>query len=66
VVEGSPAAIVGLQRGDVITTINGRKASEFTLEEVRGMFLQEGREFTLEILRGGKTIQVNFRTRRLI
>ncbi len=66
VVEGSPAAVVGIQRGDIITSMNGRKASRFTLERLRKMFLQEGREFRLEILRGDKKIQVNFRTRRLI
>jgi hypothetical protein len=66
VVEGSPAAVVGLRRGDIITTINGRKAARFTLERIRRMFLREGREFRLEIQRGEKKIQVTFKTRRLI
>jgi hypothetical protein len=66
VVEGSPAAVVGLRRGDIITAINGRKAARFTLERIRRMFLREGREFRLEVQRGDKTIQVNFKTRRLI
>jgi C-terminal processing protease CtpA/Prc len=63
---GSPAAEAGLQEEDILTAIDNRPASEFTLEEIRGMFRQEGREYALTLKRGEKVIKAKVKLRRLI
>lgn len=63
---GSPAAEAGLQEEDILTAIDNRPASEFTLEEIRGMFKQEGREYALTLKRGEKVIKAKVKLRRLI
>jgi predicted aspartyl protease len=64
--EGSPAAEAGVQGGDVLTAIDGRAASEFTLEEIRRMFKQDGREYALTLKRGDKIFEVRLKLRRLV
>lgn len=66
VIANSPAAQVGLQIGDVITSIEGRPAAQLTLEEVRRLFRQPDREYRLEVKRGGQVIPVKLKTRRLV
>ena len=64
--KGSPAAEADIQEEDILTEIDGRSAREFTLEEIRGMFRQEGREHVLTLKRGEKMIQVRLKLKRLI
>lgn len=64
--ENSPAADAGLSEGDIITAIDGRPSSDFTLNQVRQMFLQEGKSWTLEVRRGEETRKVEVKLRRLI
>jgi C-terminal processing protease CtpA/Prc len=59
--EGSPGAEAGIQEDDVLTAIDGRAASEFTLEEIRGMFMQNECEYLLTIKRGSETRQVKLK-----
>ena len=66
VMDDSPGANAGLQRGDIITTINESPAREYTLGELRELLTQEGREIKFEIQRDEKQISANFVTRRLI
>jgi len=66
VMDDSPGANAGLQRGDIITTINESPAREYTLGELRELLTQEGREIKFEIQRDEKHISANFITRRLI
>lgn len=66
VLENSPAAEAGLRPGDIIVAINGKAATEFTLEQLRQMFRQPGREFLLNIKHGDETQQVKIKLRRLI
>ncbi len=65
-VENSPAAEAGLSEGDIITAFDGRPSSDFTLNEVRRLFLQEGKSWTLEVQRGEETRTVELKLRRLI
>jgi hypothetical protein len=66
VVTGSPAARAGIRKGDIITKLNGRAASSFILEEIRELLRRDGLEIKLEIRRGKETLQVGFKTKRLI
>ena len=68
VLKPSPASEGGVSDGDIIAEIDGRSTSEFTLDHVRRMFRNEGREYALLIKRVEEVLQ--FRTkvklRRLI
>jgi hypothetical protein len=52
VLANSPAAEAGLQEEDELTAINGRPVTEFSLEQIRQMFKQEGKEYLLGLKRG--------------
>src|ERR1700694_918179 len=43
VIENSPATAAGLHEGDFISAINGKPAFSLTLEQMRVMFIREGR-----------------------
>jgi hypothetical protein len=62
----SPAAEGGVRGGDVITTIDNHPVEEFTLEEIRQMFKQDGREYLLNLKREGKAVQAKIKLRRFI
>jgi hypothetical protein len=66
VLANSPAAEAGLQEEDELTTINGRSVTEFSLEQIRQMLKQEGKEYLLKLKRGSQTLEVKLKTRRLI
>jgi hypothetical protein len=57
IVEGSPADIVGIRRGDVILSVDGRLASHSRAEELRELFRIDGRTVTLVILRGDDILE---------
>jgi hypothetical protein len=65
VLEDSPASEVGLQKSDVITAIDGRPASAFSLSEVVEMFERPG-TYSLDVQRGETKLHVALRPRRLI
>jgi len=65
-IENSPATAAGLHEGDVISAINGKPASALTLEQLRLMFMREGRSYLLSIKRGEQQIQITIKMRRLI
>jgi Aspartyl protease/PDZ domain len=62
----SPAAEVGIKKGDEIVSINGRPATEHQLAALREMFRQPGKTFSLQVKRGIELIAVELKTRRLI
>jgi hypothetical protein len=57
----SPGAEAGIEEDDVLTAIDGRAAGEFTLDEIRRMFMQNEREYLLTLKRGSETMQVNLK-----
>ena len=65
-IENSPATLAGLREGDVISLIDGRSTSNLTLEEVRRMLKQKGRNYRLTVERDGQQIQTKIKLRRLI
>jgi hypothetical protein len=66
VLANSPAAEAGLQEEDELTAINGRPVIEFSLEQIRQMLKQEGKEYVLKLKRGSQTLEVKLKMRRLI
>lgn len=64
--EDTPAHDAGMQKGDVITAINGRPASEYTLDELRQLFRVDGTECRLDLQRGEEDLEVNLHLKKLI
>ena len=65
-IDGSPAADAGVMVGDLISGIDGKPAGALTLDEIRELFRKDGQEYMLELGRGGATVRVTLRTRRLL
>ena len=60
--KGSPAAISGLLKDDVILKINNKKTHQYSLAEMVAFFFDEdGEVVTLEVSRDGKTLFKSFR-----
>ena len=64
--EKSPAGEAGLKPQDIILSIEGRRAGEIGLEEIREMFKQDGRRYRLDVKSGSETRQVYLKLRKLI
>lgn len=62
----SPAVEAGLKEGDVIIAINGKPHSEFTCDQVDQMFIEEGKEYRLDVSRRDRVFTTCIRTRRLM
>ena len=61
----SPASDAGLQAGDVIKQIDGKPASQFTLTQIRRMFV-DANECRLTVARGAKTFEAVLKLRRRV
>ncbi|MGC2420377.1 MAG: PDZ domain-containing protein [Candidatus Acidiferrales bacterium] len=66
VAPATPAADVGIQKGDVIAGIDNEAAADLTLWDVRNLFRQIGHKYTLLLERNGQTLTVTFQMRRLL
>ncbi|MEA2559447.1 MAG: hypothetical protein QOH06_951 [Acidobacteriota bacterium] len=66
VIADSPAQQAGILIGDVITSIDGRPATGFTLSGIKKMFLVPARRYVLGVARGGTVRSVEIITRPLI
>ena len=51
---------------DELIAISGRPVTDFSLEQVRQMLKQEGKEYVLRLKRGAQTLELRLKTRRLI
>ncbi len=61
VLEYSPAALAGIEKGDEVIGINGTPSHQFRLYELIEMFsVEEGKKITLEILREGIRLKKKF------
>ncbi len=62
----TPAAEAGLQEGDVITSVDDKPTSSLSLDAVRALFRQDGKEYTLTVLRSKETVKLKIKPRRLV
>lgn len=62
----SPAAAVGIAIGDMIAKIDDRPASDYTLDDIRGLLRQGGLSHKLTLMRSGKSIDVTLTLKPLI
>lgn len=63
----SPAFRVGLKKGDVLVSINGKEAHQFTLVELAQLFSSdEGKRIKIKIERKGKEITGVFRLKKML
>ncbi|HEU4770503.1 MAG TPA: aspartyl protease family protein, partial [Pyrinomonadaceae bacterium] len=65
VLENSPASEVGLQKDDVIVSVNDEPASKFTLSNLNEMF-ERPVPYRLKVMRGEETLQVTLTPRPLV
>jgi hypothetical protein len=66
VIVGSPAAEAGIREGDTLLEMDGRRASEMSLEEITKSFERDGRTCTLRVRRGGEELVLKLALHRLI
>lgn len=65
VLENSPASEIGLQKDDMIVSIDNQPAAEFTLSKLNEMF-ERPVPYKLTIRRGDQTLQLTLTPRRLL
>jgi len=66
VIEKSPAELAGIAVGDMLEKIDGNPASDYSLNDVRALFRQDGTEHTLTVLRNGQHLQFTLKLKPLI
>ena len=59
--EHSAASDSGVRDGDILVAINGRAAAEFSLDQIRTMFMQDRREYSLTVKREGKPLPIRLK-----
>lgn len=64
--ENSPADQAGVRKDDLILTVDGRPASEFTLYELRQYFTQGNISVTLQLQRGDEQVEAILQLEPLI
>lgn len=62
----TPAAEVGIQKGDILAGIDDEAAADLTLASIRYLFRQIGHRYKLAIERNGQSLQIMIQMRRLI
>jgi membrane-associated protease RseP (regulator of RpoE activity) len=65
VLEDSPASEAGLQKDDIVVSVDGRPASEWKVTKLSEM-LERSQTYKLTIRRGEQTMQVSLTPRKLI
>ena len=65
ILENSPASEAGLQKDDIITTVNGQSAAELTLSKLNELF-ERPVPYKLTIRRGEQILNLTLTPRRLV
>jgi hypothetical protein len=67
VLEGSPADLAGIKKGDVVLRINGKNTYEFTLTEIIAKFQRKsGAKIRLQIMRNNQVMNFTFRLKKIV
>jgi Aspartyl protease/PDZ domain len=64
--KNSPGSEAGIQEEDIIEAIDGRPAKELTINQIRKMFMQHGKEYLVSLKRGQTDVRTKLRLRRLV
>ena len=63
----SPAALAGLKVGDVIYSITGKKAFDYTIQKITDLFQsEEGKIIKIEVQRSGQIMSFKFKLQKII
>jgi Aspartyl protease/PDZ domain len=65
VLENSPASEVGLQKDDLLLTVNDKPAAELTITKLHEMF-EKPAAYKITVQRGDQTLKVTLKTRKLV
>lgn len=66
VLKDSPGSEAGVRKGDLVAQINGRPATEFTLDDIYRMFKESHSGLRLTLSRATKTVVAEIKPRRMI
>ncbi len=66
VLEGSPAAAAGVKEGDLLLSIDGGDAQTIPLDDIRALFKEPGKTFTVMLRRNGSVLSATITTKRLL
>jgi membrane-associated protease RseP (regulator of RpoE activity) len=66
IVPNSPAQQAGLKPGDIIESIDNRRAAELTLTQVRAILCRPKARYTIDILRGSSRLKIPIQLQPLI
>jgi C-terminal processing protease CtpA/Prc len=66
IAESSPAARAGLRKGDLLLSIDGRPAAEYSLDDLYGLFKEAGRTIVLRYERAGRPVERSVTLRELL
>jgi len=65
--EKSPADLVGLKVGDIIYSINGKKAFDYSIQKITNLFQsEEGKTIKIEIERNGVKMDFKFKLQKIL
>lgn len=62
----SPAAMAGIQKGDIIVAVNNQSSDRFTLSQIRDLFKQKGKKLILKIQRGDQVHKITLILKKMI
>ncbi|WP_159780411.1 PDZ domain-containing protein [Flavobacterium sp. 9AF] len=65
--ENSPAEIAGLKVGDIIHSINGKKAYDYSIQKISDLFQsEEGRIIKIEVQRNGVIMEFKIKLQKIL
>jgi Aspartyl protease/PDZ domain len=66
VLDGSPAAAIGIRPGDILLRFEGKPAADFSFDALAKLFEQPGKSYRMEIKRDEKVIPLVLTTKRMV
>jgi predicted aspartyl protease len=66
VMDGSAASEAGIKPNDILETIDGKMATDMTLQQIKQMFMRDGAAYSVQIRRAGELVHLTLQLRRRI